>query len=85
MAECCLNSINNGGTFKQLTFSDFERVDIGNGNIIEMTPNTVTRFFTNRRKFAAVKEIYDYLDQRIPHAEFIFRSLEKDLALVFKP
>jgi hypothetical protein len=50
-----------------------------------MTPNTVTRFFTNRRKFAAVKEIYDYLDQRIPHAEFIFRSLEKDLALVFKP
>ncbi|KDP22357.1 hypothetical protein JCGZ_26188 [Jatropha curcas] len=84
LAERCFNCINNG-VFKQLTFSDFERVDLGNGNVIEMTPSTVTRFFTNRRKFAAVKEIYDCLDQRIPHAEFIFRSLEKDLALVFKP
>lgn len=85
LAERCFNNINNGGTFKQLTFSDFERVDAGDGNIIEMTPNTVTRFFPSKRKWAAVKEIYDYLDQRIPHAEFIFRSLEKDLALVFKP
>ncbi|KAJ9164115.1 hypothetical protein P3X46_023729 [Hevea brasiliensis] len=85
LAERCFNNINNGGTFKQLTFSDFERVDVGDGNIIEMTPNTVTRFFPSKRKWAAVKEIYDYLDQRIPHAEFIFRTLEKDLALVFKP
>ncbi|XP_050221343.1 uncharacterized protein LOC126671605 [Mercurialis annua] len=85
LAERCFNNINNGGTFKQLTFSDFERIDMGNGNIIEMTPNTVTRFFPNKRKWAAVKEIYDILDQRIPHAEFMFRSPEKDLALVFKP
>ncbi|XP_025014768.1 uncharacterized protein LOC8258332 [Ricinus communis] len=85
LAERCFNNINNGGTFKQLTFSDFERIDMGNGNIIEMTPNTVTRFFPNKRKWAAVKEIYDFLDQRIPHAESIFRSLEKDLSLVFKP
>ncbi|KAF2311815.1 hypothetical protein GH714_026867 [Hevea brasiliensis] len=85
LAERCFNNVNNGGTLKQLTFSDFERVDAGDGGIIEMTPNTVTRFFPNRRKWAAVKEIYDFLDQRIPHAEFIYLSREKDLALVFKP
>ncbi|XP_065860101.1 uncharacterized protein [Euphorbia lathyris] len=86
LAERCLNNVNNGGGFiKQLTYSDFERLDLGNGNIIEMTPNTVTRFFPSKRKWAAVKEIYDYFDQRIPHAEFIYRSQEKDLGLVFKP
>ncbi|KAJ9128659.1 hypothetical protein P3X46_034643 [Hevea brasiliensis] len=85
LAERCFSNVNNGGTLKQLTFSDFERVDAGDGGIIEMTPNTVTRFFPNRRKWAAVKEIYDFLDQRIPHAEFIYLSREKDLALVFKP
>ncbi|KAJ6978145.1 hypothetical protein NC653_029902 [Populus alba x Populus x berolinensis] len=85
LADRCFNNFNNGGTYKQLTFSDFERVDMGNGNIMEMTPNTVTRLFSSRRKWAAVKEIYDCLDHRIPHAEFIYRSSEKDLALVFKP
>lgn len=66
-------------------FSDFERIDMGNGNAIEMTPTTMTRFYSNIRKATAVKEIYDFLDQRIPHAEYIHRSLEKDWALVFKP
>ncbi|WCJ36561.1 Protein kinase superfamily protein [Euphorbia peplus] len=85
LAERCLNNMNGGTFVKQLCYSDFERVDLGNGNIIETTPNMVTRFYPSKRKFTAVKEIYDYLDQRIPHAEFIFRSQEKDLSLVFKP
>ncbi|CAK7337147.1 unnamed protein product [Dovyalis caffra] len=85
LADRCFNNFNLGGTYKQLTFSDFERVDMGNGNIMEMTPNTVTRFFSSKRKWAAVKEIYDYFDHRIPHAEFIYKSSETDLALVFKP
>ncbi|XP_015158601.1 uncharacterized protein [Solanum tuberosum] len=29
--------------------------------------------------------IYDFLDHRIPHAEFVVKASEKDLALVFKP
>lgn len=66
-------------------FSDFERIDLGNGMVAEMTPNMVTRIFSCRRKWAAVKEIYDFLDQRIPHSEAILGSSEKDLALVFKP
>ncbi|KAJ4829749.1 hypothetical protein Tsubulata_043744 [Turnera subulata] len=92
LADRCFNNTNNaaagsvsGTHTKQLTFSDFERVDMGNGNVMEMTPNTVTRFFSGKRKWAAVKEVYDYLDHRIPHAECIYRCSEKDLALVFKP
>lgn len=86
LADRCLTNINNGGgSFKTLPYNDFERIDVGNGTVIEMTPNTVTRFFFNRRKWTAVKDIYDFLDHRIPHAEFIHRSIEKDLALVFKP
>ncbi|XP_015877983.3 uncharacterized protein LOC107414384 [Ziziphus jujuba] len=93
LADRCLNNINNNGggggggssSFKMLPYSDFERIDAGSGEVIEMTPNTVTRYFSNRRKWTAVKEIYDFLDHRIPHAEFIHRSSEKDLALVFKP
>lgn len=77
LAERCMNSKN--------TWSDFGRMDLGNGNAVEMTPNTVTKYFSSQRKWAAVKEIYDFLDQRIPHAEFIFRSCDKDLALVLKP
>ncbi|KAL4025245.1 hypothetical protein IC575_013625 [Cucumis melo] len=65
--------------------SDFERIDVGNGIVVEMTPNLVTKFFSCRRKWTAVKEIYDFLDQRIPHSEYIIGSIEKDLALVFKP
>ncbi|KAI4347471.1 hypothetical protein L6164_008283 [Bauhinia variegata] len=84
LAERCLN-INNGGNYKVFTFSDFERVDLGNGNLIETTPNTCTRLFSSKRKWASVKEVHEILDHRIPHAEFIFRSSEKELALVFKP
>lgn len=65
--------------------SDFERIDMGNGIVVEMTPNLITKIFSCRRKWTAVKEIYDFLDQRIPHSEFIIGSMEKDLALVFKP
>ncbi|KAE8675592.1 Kinase superfamily protein isoform 2 [Hibiscus syriacus] len=72
-------------SYKQSSFSDFERFDLGNGSVMEMTPYTVTRSFSNKRKWAAVKEIYDILDHRIPHAEFICRACEKDLVLVFKP
>ncbi|XP_068316342.1 uncharacterized protein [Pyrus communis] len=87
LADRCFNpSTNcNGGSDNKLPYSDFERFDMGNGNAIEMTPTTVTRFYSNIRKATAVKEIYDFLGQRIPHAEYIHRSLEKDLALVFKP
>lgn len=85
LADRCLNNGGGGSNFKQLIYSDFERIDLGNGSLIETTPHTVTRYFPNKRKWAAVKEIYDYLDQRIPHAEFIYRSKEEDLGLVFKP
>ncbi|XVF50737.1 hypothetical protein PTKIN_Ptkin04bG0127000 [Pterospermum kingtungense] len=85
LADRCYNNINNVGSYKQFPFSDFERIDLGNGTKMEMTPNTVTRSFSSKKKWAAVKEIYDILDHRIPHAEFICRSSEKDLTLVFKP
>ncbi|XAR66186.1 Cyclin-dependent kinase [Bertholletia excelsa] len=85
LADRCFNNINNGNNYKLFPFSDFERIDMGNGQIMEITPNTMTRFFSSKRKWTAVKEIYDLLDHRIPHAEFIFRSSEKDLSLVFKP
>lgn len=85
LALLCDRCINNVGSYKPFPYSDFERIDSGNNNIIEMTPRTVTRFFPMKRKWAAVKEIYDFLDQRVPHAEFIFQSSEKDLGLVFKP
>ncbi|XP_031256857.1 uncharacterized protein LOC116114857 [Pistacia vera] len=84
LADRCFSN-SNGCNYKQYPFSDFERIDMGNGNVIEVTPNTVTRFFSSKRKWAAVKEIYDFLDHRIPHSESIYRSSEKDLALVFKP
>ncbi|XP_044505706.1 uncharacterized protein LOC123225665 [Mangifera indica] len=84
LADRCVNS-NNGCNYKQYPYSDFERIDMGDGNVIEVTPNTVTRFFSSKRKWAAVKETYDFLDHRIPHAESMYRSSEKDLALVFKP
>lgn len=84
LADRCLGNGNVNG-YKMLPYGDFERTDLGNGNVIEMTPNSVMRYFSSRRKWAAIKEIYDFLDHRIPHAEFIVRSSEKDLALVFKP
>lgn len=66
-------------------YSDFEREDLGNGNYIEMTPNTVTKFYPGRRKWQEVKEIHEVLDRRVPHAEQIHSQDDKDLALVFKP
>ncbi|KAF4378559.1 hypothetical protein F8388_022380 [Cannabis sativa] len=89
LADRCFHSVNNMinvvASSKMIPYSDFERLDTGNGNVTEITPNTVTRFYPNKRKWAAVKEIYDFLDHRIPHAEFIHRSSEKNLGLVFKP
>ncbi|KAK8530924.1 hypothetical protein V6N13_030856 [Hibiscus sabdariffa] len=85
LADRCINAINNVGSYKQFPFSDFERVSLENGSVMEMTPNTVTRSFSSKKKWAAVKEIYDILDHRIPHAEFICRACEKDLVLGFKP
>ncbi|XP_010272624.1 PREDICTED: uncharacterized protein LOC104608361 [Nelumbo nucifera] len=86
LADRCFNSNSNvGHTYKQLAYSDFERLDLGGGNVIEMTPNTMKRSFSSRRKWAAVKEIYDFLDHRIPHAEYVIRASEKELALIFKP
>lgn len=86
LADRCLNSsMSNGNSYKPLPYSDFERIDLGNGNIMELTPNTMTKIFSSKRRWAAIKEIYDFLDHRIPHAEFIVRSSEKDLGIVFKP
>ncbi|XP_022922551.1 uncharacterized protein LOC111430520 [Cucurbita moschata] len=73
------------GCHKLPIFSDFERIDIGKGIVMEMTPNLVTKIFSCRTKWTAVKEIYDFLDGRIPHSEFICGSSDKDLAIVFKP
>ncbi|XWS48366.1 hypothetical protein CRYUN_Cryun13aG0070100 [Craigia yunnanensis] len=85
LADRCFNNVNNVGSNKQFAFSDFDRIDLGNGSKMEMTPNAVTRSFSSKKKWASVKEIYDILDHRIPHAEFICRASEKDLTLVFKP
>ncbi|CAI9771871.1 unnamed protein product [Fraxinus pennsylvanica] len=81
LADRCYNFITNGNSYKVVPYSDFEIIDLGDGNIAEMTPNTVNRLFSSKRKWAAVKEIYDFLDHRIPHAEFIIRSSEKYLAM----
>lgn len=70
---------------KAFPYSDFERIDLGNGNIIELTPNYMTRVFSSKRKWVTVKEIYDFLDHRIPHSEYICQSSERDLSLSFKP
>lgn len=84
LADRCFH-INTSGNYKLFTYGDFERNDLGNGNIVEMTPNTCTRIFSNKRKWIAVKEVYEILDHRIPHSEFIFKSCERDLSLSFKP
>ncbi|KAK6936375.1 hypothetical protein RJ641_033405 [Dillenia turbinata] len=87
LADKCFNSLaSNSSSYKMVfPYSDYERIEMGNGNVIELTPITVTRIYSSKRKWIAVKEIYDFLDLRIPHAEFIEKSSEKDLALVFKP
>ncbi|KAL2334551.1 hypothetical protein Fmac_015764 [Flemingia macrophylla] len=66
-------------------YSDFERVCYGNGVVTEVTPNTCRRVFWERRKWMAVKEVYEILDHRIPHAEFMVGSSEGDLTLSFRP
>ncbi|CAL5185082.1 unnamed protein product [Lathyrus oleraceus] len=68
-------------------YSDFERYSFGNGVIIEMTPNTCKRVYSEKRKWCSVKEVYEILDHRIPHSEFLFKVVEDiyDMSLVFKP
>ncbi|XP_021730187.1 uncharacterized protein LOC110697151 [Chenopodium quinoa] len=66
--------------------SDYERHDQGDGNIIEMTTTTTTRFYPSKRRWQTTKEIYSVLDQRVvPHAEHMISYDEEELALVFKP
>ncbi|KAI3508214.1 hypothetical protein L1887_23219 [Cichorium endivia] len=82
LADRCVNvhQIN-----KAFPYSDFERIDFGNGNVIDLSPNYMTRVFSSKRKWVTVKEIYDFLDHRIPHSEYICQSSERDLNLSFKP
>ncbi|KAF1896949.1 hypothetical protein Lal_00034650 [Lupinus albus] len=35
------------------------------------------------RRWAQVKEVYEILDHRVPHAEFLFGASEKEMSLVF--
>ncbi|KAI3808194.1 hypothetical protein L1987_24141 [Smallanthus sonchifolius] len=82
LADRCanVNQIN-----KAFIYSDFERIDTGNNSVIEFTPNYMTRVFSSKKKWVTVKEIYDFLDHRIPHSEYICMSSERDLSLSFKP
>ncbi|ESW24360.1 hypothetical protein PHAVU_004G124000 [Phaseolus vulgaris] len=70
---------------KGFTYSDFERVCYGNGVVTEVTPTTCMRVFMEKRKWMAVKEVYEILDHRIPHAEVLVGFSERELALSFKP
>ncbi|XP_074284589.1 uncharacterized protein LOC141609440 [Silene latifolia] len=65
--------------------SDFNRQTLGDGTIIEMTPNTMTKFYPSKKNWQKIKEIYDMLDQRIPHAEHLISHNEIELSLGFKP
>lgn len=71
-------------TTRPLCYSDFQRIDHGDF-VTEVTPHTATKFYSSKRKWSGVKEIYDFLDQRVPHAEHLDRVSEKDLSLSFKP
>ncbi|KAL8199679.1 hypothetical protein R6Q57_013247 [Mikania cordata] len=82
LADRCVNVHNMNKAF---IYSDFERIDLGNNNVIEFTPNYMTKVFSSKRKWVIVKEIYDFLDHRIPHTEYICLSSEQDLSLSFKP
>ncbi|KAL8253201.1 hypothetical protein R6Q59_036894 [Mikania micrantha] len=85
LADRCANMHNDQQVAKSFLYSDFERIDLGNDNVIELTPNYMTRVFLSKRKWVNVKEIYDFLDHRIPHSEYICQSSERDLSLSFKP
>ncbi|EOA14436.1 hypothetical protein CARUB_v10027639mg [Capsella rubella] len=71
-------------TTRPLCYNDFERIDHGD-YVTEVTPHTVTKYYSSKRKWMSVKGIYDFLDQRVPHAEHLDRAREKDLSLSFKP
>ncbi|KAM7491696.1 hypothetical protein LguiA_034617 [Lonicera macranthoides] len=86
LADRCTNLINNGNPIcKAFPYSDFERIDLGNGNLLDLTPNLMTKYFSSKRKWGAVKEIYDFLEQRIPHSEYVGRFSEIELSITFKP
>ncbi|KAL9690421.1 hypothetical protein QQ045_010819 [Rhodiola kirilowii] len=69
-----------------LLFSDFERIDLGyGGDVIERTPKSQIRYFSNKRSWASVKEIYDFLDRRIPFSEYLAESCVSQLCHTFKP
>lgn len=71
-------------TTRPSCYNDFERIDRGD-YVTELTPHTVTRYYSSKRKWLGVKGIYDFLDQRVPHAEHLDMASEKDLSLSFKP
>ncbi|KAL1219828.1 Crinkler effector protein 8 [Cardamine amara subsp. amara] len=71
-------------TTRLLCYNDFERISHGD-YVTEMTPHTVTKYYSSKRKWSGVKGIYDFLGQRVPHAEHLDRASEKDLSLSFKP
>ena len=82
LSKRCSSIISNS---KGFAYSDFERVCYGNGVVTEVTPNTCTRMFSEKRKWMAVKEVYEILDHRIPHAEVLVGVSERELGLSFKP
>ncbi|KAL0886442.1 hypothetical protein Bca101_010425 [Brassica carinata] len=71
-------------TMRHLCYNDFERISHGDF-VTEITPNTVTKYYSSKRKWSVVKGIYDFLDQRVPHAEHLDGAREKELSLSFKP
>ncbi|CAH2070318.1 unnamed protein product [Thlaspi arvense] len=71
-------------TTRPLCYNDFERTNHGDF-VTEVTPHTVTKYYSSKRKWIGVKGIYDFLDQRVPHAEHLDRASEKDLSLSFNP
>ena len=75
LSKRCMSNISN---CKGFTYSDFERVCYGNGVVTEVTPNTCTRVFSEKRKWMAVKEVYEILDHRIPHAEVLVGVSDSD-------
>lgn len=88
LAEKCSTTMETG----QLLFSDFERVTLANNNnggssdvVIESSPTSEIRYFSNKRKWTSFKEIYDFLGRRIPHSEYIAGSCEARLCITLKP
>ncbi|XP_056694269.1 uncharacterized protein [Spinacia oleracea] len=81
LAEKCMNNHRHRGSC-----SDYERIDFGDGNVVEMTAFTVTRYYPCKRSWQSAKEIYSVLDHRVvPHAEHMVSYDEDELTLMFKP